>query len=89
MRYWTIRYPSRNALGEEYTKFETLSERQVLDYYWEYWSGYMRRAFYDKRLITGASDGLDLITPELCIEDWVVAHRAVRNPWIEMKDCIA
>jgi hypothetical protein len=89
MRYWTIRYPSRNALGEEYTKFETLSERQVLDYYWEYWSGYMRRAFYDKRLITGASDGLDLITPEFCIEDWVVAHRAVRNPWIEMKDCIA
>ena len=81
MRYWTIRYPERNALGEEYTKVETLSERQVLDY--------MRRAFYDKRLITGASDGLDLITPEFCIEDWVVAHRAVRNPWIEMKDCIA
>jgi hypothetical protein len=50
---------------------------------------YMRRAFYDKRLMTGESDGLDLITPELCIEDWVVAHRAVRNPWIEMKDCIA
>ena len=89
MRYWTIKYPSRNALGEEYTKWETLSDREILDYYWNYWSEYMRRAFYDKRLLTGKSNGLDLITPELCINDWALAHRAERNPWREMKDCIA
>lgn len=89
MRYWTTNYMAENTLGEKYTKWETLSDREILDYYWEYWSGYMRRAFYDKRLIAGASDGLDLITPEFCIEDWVVAHRAVRNTWREMKECIA
>jgi hypothetical protein len=38
--------------------------------------------------MTGESDGLDLITPERCIEDWAIAHRAVRNPWREMKECI-
>ena len=89
MRYWTIRYSSRNALGEEYTKVETLNDREILDYYWNYWSEYMRRAFYDKRLLTGESNGLGLITPERCINDWALAHRAERNPWREMKDCIA
>jgi hypothetical protein len=75
-------------LGESYTKVETLSDSEILDYYWETWSGWMKRAFYDKRLLTGESNGLDLITPEKCIEDWALAHRADRNPWIEMKECI-
>ena len=89
MRYWTISYPSRNTLGEPFTKWETLSDREILDYYWEHWSGQMRRAFYDKRLLTGESDGLEIITPEKCIEDWSITHRAVRNVWREMKECIA
>jgi len=88
MRYWTICYPDTNSLGEEYTKWETLSDREILDHYWEYWSFYVKRAFYDKRLMTGEVDGLDLITPEKCIKDWCIAHQAVRNPWREMKDCI-
>ena len=86
MRYWTINYKSTNMLGEAYTKWETWSDTEILDY-WESWSGSMKRAFYEKRLIS--RDGLDLITPEQCIKDWVSAHRAVRNTWIEMKECIA
>ena len=89
MRYWTINYPSKNTLGEPFTKWETLSDREILDYYWEHWSGQMRRAFYDKRLLTGESDGLEWITPEKCIEDWSITNRAVRNVFREMKECIA
>lgn len=89
MRYWTINYPSKNTLGEPFVKYETLTDGDVLDYYWVSWSEYMRRAFYDKRLLTGESNGLDWITPEKCIEDWSITHRAVRNPWREMKECIA
>jgi hypothetical protein len=88
MRYWTFSYPQWNSLGEKYTKYETLSDAEILDFYWENWSSFMKRAFYDKRLMTGESDGLDLITPERCIEDWALSHRANRNPWREMKECI-
>jgi hypothetical protein len=88
MRHWTISYPQWNILGEAFTKWETLSDAEILDFYWENWSSFMKRAFYDKRLLTGESDGLDLITPERCIEDWTLSHRAVRNPWREMKECI-
>ena len=73
-------------LGDEYTKWETLSDKQILDYYWEHWSGQMKRAFYEKRLMNLT---LDDITPENCIEDWRIVHWAQRNPWREMKDCIS
>ena len=49
----------------------------------------MNRAFLDKRLMSGDSDGLELITPEKCIEHWCTVHLAERNYWIEMKNCIA
>lgn len=89
MRYWTIVHIDTNSLGEYYPKWETLSDREILDEYWECWSGQMKRAFYDKRLMTGESDGLELITPEKCIEHWCTVHLAERNYWIEMKNCIA
>lgn len=89
MRYWTIVLIDTNSLGEYYPKWETLSDREILDEYWECWSGQMKRAFYDKRLMTGESDGLELITPEKCIEHWCTVHLAERNYWIEMKNCIA
>lgn len=89
MRYWTIVHIDTNSLGEYYPKWETLSDREILDEYWECWSGQMKRAFYDKRLMTGESDGLELITPEKCIEHWCIVHLAERNYWIEMKNCIA
>lgn len=89
MRYWTIVHIDTNSLGEYYPKWETLSDREILDEYWERWSGQMKRAFYDKRLMTGESDGLELITPEKCIEHWCTVHLAERNYWIEMKNCIA
>ena len=85
MRYWTIVHIDTNSLGEYYPKWETLSDKQILDEYWEYWSGNMKRAYYDKRLHGG---GLELITPEKCIEDWCIVHLAERNYWIEMKNCI-
>ena len=85
MRYWTIVHIDTNSLGEYYPKWETLSDKQILDEYWEYWSGNMKRAYYEKRLHGG---GLELITPEKCIEDWCIVHLAERNYWIEMKNCI-
>ena len=89
MRYWTIVHIDTNSLGEYYPKWETLSDREILDEYWECWSGQMKRAFYDNRLMTGESDGLELITPEKCIEHWCNVYLAERNYWIEMKNCIA
>ena len=86
MRYWTIVHIDTNSLGEYYPKWETLSDREILDEYWECWSGQMKRAYYEKRLHGG---GLELITPEKCIEDWCIVHLAQRNYWIEMKNCIA
>jgi len=85
MRYWTICFPDTNSLGDEYDKWETLSDKDILDQYWEWWSGHMKRAYYEKRLHGG---GLESITPEKCIEEWCIVHWAVRNPWREMKDCI-
>jgi hypothetical protein len=85
-RYWTIVHIDTNSLGEYYPKWETLSDREILDEYWEYWSGNMKRAYYEKRLHGG---GLELITPEKCIEHWCTVHLAERNYWIEMKNCIA
>ncbi len=85
MRYWTICFPDTNSLGDEYDKWETLSDKDILDQYWEWWSGQMKRAYYEKRLHGG---GLELITPERCIEDWCIVHWAARNHWREMKDCI-
>ena len=89
MRYWTISYPSKNTLGEPFVKYETLTDTDVLDRYWDTWSGHMLRWYHDKRLLTGESDGLEIITPEKCIEDWSITHRAERNVWREMKECIA
>jgi hypothetical protein len=46
-------------------RFITLTERDILREYYEYWRGQMVRA-----------GKLDLITPENCIEDWVVVNWA-------------
>ncbi len=76
MKFYTICYPDVNTLGNEYTHWETLSEKEILDSYWLYWFTSMveaRRPDFE-------------ITPERCIEDWCVVHWAARNHWREIKD---
>ena len=85
-RYWTTCYPAPHPTQDfDIDVWETLSDKEILDQYWEWWSGQMKRAYYEKRLHGG---GLELITPEKCIEDWCIVHWAERNHWREMKENI-
>jgi hypothetical protein len=79
MRYYTICYPDENTLGQEYTHWETLSEKEILDDYWTYW--YIR--------MVENNQPIEKLTSEWCIHDWCITHWAERNYWREMKDCIA
>ena len=78
MRYWTIVYHDHNILGEEYTRWETLSENDILNQYWNYWCDKMYAAGKDP----------EVMIFENCIEDWCTVHWAQRNYWREMKECI-
>lgn len=79
MRYWTIVYPDQNSLGEDYVRWETMSDEEILKYYWIYWF---------TKMVEAKRPDFE-ITPERCIEDWCVVHWAQRNYWREMKECIA
>ena len=83
MRFWTFVEMDTNTMGESFTRWVTMSDQEILDYYWDNWSGDMKRAFYDKRMLNAT---LDDITPENCIHDFCIAHWAERNHWREMKD---
>lgn len=71
MKYWTTN------LWSEYGP-RTLSEQQILDYYWNWWSTGMHNVNKPE----------ELITPENCIDDWVVIHWAWEDEigWRKMKD---
>jgi hypothetical protein len=60
MKYWTIAYPTDGGDVEE-----TLSEAMILHYYFPHWSEQMHKIGKD-----------DMISEELCLEDWVVVHWA-------------
>ena len=77
MKYYTICYPDVTESGYEYNHWETLSEQEIIDYYYVWWS--------TKMILNGNED----ISRERCIEDWCIVHWAQRNYWREMKDCIA
>ncbi len=62
MKYYTWCYPDYE-LGQVVV---AMSEGDIIDEYWEYWSEAMMKKGLD-----------DLITKENCIEDWVVVHWAV------------
>jgi len=84
MRYWTINYPAKHpTLDFDIDVWDTLSDKDILDQYWEHWSGQMKRAFYEKRMLNAT---LEDITPENCIDDWCTVHWAERNYWREMKE---
>ncbi len=71
MKYW------RTNLWNE-TGDSVLSEQQILDFYWDYWSAAMRNA--------GKLEGM--ITPENCIDDFSVVYWAWPDDigWRQMKD---
>jgi len=69
-----------DMVNYEYTHWETLSEQEILDQYYDYWSS--------KMILPWFNDNED-ISKEKCIEDWCIVHWAERNYWREMKDCIA
>lgn len=76
MRYWTICYPEPHATQDfDIDRWETLSDQEILDSYWEWWSG--------KMLEKGPNDSC---TIENCITDWVIVHWAARNRWREIKE---
>jgi hypothetical protein len=65
MKYWSINYPGDS--GEDIV--ETLSEEEILEQYYTYWSGKMIEKYGQKEFEKTWS------TQE-CIEDWVVVHCA-------------
>jgi hypothetical protein len=64
MKYYTIVFPG--DFGQHVQ--ETWSTQQILQSYYTHWYGKMVEA-----------NKHDLISPELCIEDWCVVHWATET----------
>ena len=75
MRFWSFVEMDTNTMGEFFTRWVTMSDQEILDYYWDYWS--------DKMLAEGPND---MCTFENCIDDFCIIHWAERNHWREMKE---
>ena len=75
MRFWSFVEMDTNTLGEIFTRWVTMSDQEILDYYWDYWS--------NKMLAEGPND---MCTFENCIDDFCIVHWAERNHWREMKE---
>lgn len=67
MRYFT--YVEPTSVDDPTPLFVTMSEEQILDSYWEYWS--------EKMLESGRIT--EDINPRNCIDDWRVIHWAVET----------
>lgn len=65
MKYWSIGYPDEN--GNDVV--ETLSEKEILDQYWNYWYNRMCEKFGKEHVDAD-------YTKQDCIDDWVVVHWA-------------
>jgi len=68
MNYWTICYPDEN----DNVVYETLSEEEILNQYWDYWYGKMCEK-YGKEHVDSTYNKLD------CIDDWTVLHWATKS----------
>ena len=75
MRFWSFVEMDTNTLGEIFTRWVTMSDQEILDYYWDYWS--------NKMLAEGPND---MCTFENCIDDFCIVHWAKRNHWREIKE---
>jgi hypothetical protein len=64
MKYYTICWPGEFGQNVQ----ETFSEYQILQSYFDYWSGKMREV--------GREDQISLLK---CIEDWITVHLAVET----------
>lgn len=64
MKYWTIVFPGE--FGQHVQ--ETWTENQILSYYMRYWS---------MRMIEAGKG--DMISRELCLEDWITVHWAMET----------
>lgn len=64
MKYYTIVYPGEFG---QLVK-ETFSEDQIIRSYYKYWYGKMVQA-----------NKHDMISRELCIDDWIVVHWALET----------
>lgn len=65
MKYYSVAYPDED--GNDVV--ETLSEQDILDEYWEYWSSRMIKKYGQEYFDTTFS-------VKECIEDWIVVHWA-------------
>lgn len=65
MRTWAYNEPDWGEDGEDLSTVRTMTDAQVLDFYFEHWKAQMTRAGKQ-----------DFITEENCIEDWAVVHWA-------------
>ena len=65
MKHWTIVYPG----GEGEDCFETLSEKQILDYYFPHWC----------KMHAEVGRELPPNPEQSCIDDWVVTHWATEE----------
>ena len=75
MRFWSFVEMDTNTLGEMFTRWVTMSDQEILDYYWDYRSS--------KMLAEGPND---MCTFENCIDDFCIIHWAERNYWREIKE---
>lgn len=71
MKYYTYNDPVDTTVIPIVNVVRTVSEKEILDQYWVYWSKLMIDRMYNPipngRIITK-----DMITIDLCIDDWVV-----------------
>lgn len=75
MKYFTIAWPDDN----DNDRWETLSEQDILNQYWDYWYGKMCDKF--------GKEYVDMkYTKQDCIDDWCVIHWAEENGWVRMKN---
>lgn len=63
MKYWTYVEPTSPV--DMSPKYVTLSEDEIIEQYFTYWSSSMKRV--------GKSE---MISHQACIEDWVIIHWA-------------
>ena len=67
MRYWTIVTPDND---EDSTPiYETLSEDEIIEQYWDYWSGRMITKYGEEEFQKNWSK-------QDCIDDWTILHWA-------------
>jgi len=67
MRYWTIVTPDNDEASTPI--YETLSEDDILEQYWDYWSSKMIAKYGEETFFKNWST-------QDCIDDWTILHWA-------------